>query len=81
MHLSCREGLYVIHADADKTETLTEMLRAILAQREFTYIVNEWHRKGVPFKDHLYVSEIHPDTGVEFCEQEDKGHVFKISTS
>lgn len=65
--------------DPDKTETLTEMLRAILAQREFTYVVNEWHRKGVPFKDHLYVPEVHPDTGMEFCEREDDGHVFKVS--
>ena len=57
------------------------MLRAILAQREYTNIVNEWHRKGVPFKDHLYVPEIHPNTGVEFCEREDEGHVFKASGS
>lgn len=70
----------VINDDTDKTETLTEKLRAILAQWEFTHIVREWQRKGVPFRDHLYVPEIHPDTGVEFCEREDEGHVFKVSS-
>ena len=33
---------------------------------------------GVPFKDHLHVSEVHPLTGVLFCEREDEGHVFKV---
>lgn len=72
--------MLLFYVNADKTETSTEMLRAILAQREFTYVVNEWHREGVPFRDHLYVPEVHPDTGVEFCEREDEGHVFKVSS-
>lgn len=63
---------------ADKTESRTDMLRSILAQLDFTYQVNLWQSKGVPFKDHLYVPEIHPDTGMEFCEREDEGHVFKV---
>ena len=33
---------------------------------------------GVPFKDHLHVPEVHSLTGVLFCEQKDKGHVFKV---
>ena len=33
---------------------------------------------GVPFKDHLHVPEVHPLTGVLFCEREDEGHVFKV---
>lgn len=32
----------------------------------------------VPFKDHLYVPEVHPVTGMQFCEREDEGHVFKV---
>lgn len=71
--------ILLFYVNVDKTET-SMMLRAILAQREFTYIVNEWHRKGIPFRDHLYVPEVHPDTGVEFCEREDEGHVFKVSS-
>ena len=36
------------------------------------------HSSGAHFKDHLYVPEVHPITGVEFCEQEDEGHIFKV---
>lgn len=36
---------------------------------------------GVPFKDHLHVPEVHPLTGVLFCEREDEGHVFKVVTT
>ena len=32
----------------------------------------------MPFKDHLYVPEVHPLTGAGFCEREDEGHVFKV---
>ena len=38
-----------------------------------------WHAKGIPFKHHVYVPEVHPTTGIEFCEREDEGHVFKVS--
>ena len=72
MHVVCR-CILLFYVNVDKTETLTEMLCAILALREFTYIVIEWRRKGVPFRDHLYVPEVHPDTGVEFCERDDEG--------
>ena len=37
-------------------------------------IWDDWHSKGVPFKDHLYVAEVHTLTGIEFCECEDEGH-------
>ena len=61
-----------------KDETKGEKLRSILAQLEFQYQINTWQLKGVPFKDHLYVPEVHPVTGVGFCEREDDGHVFKV---
>ena len=61
-----------------KDETMTEKLWSILAQLEFHYQINAWQLKGVPFKDHLYVKEVHPITGVGFCEREDDGHVFKV---
>ena len=54
------------------------MLHSILAQLDYQHQVNSWHAQGVPFKDHLYVTEVHPETGVAFCEREDEGHVFKV---
>ena len=41
-------------------------------------LIKEWDHKGVNFSQHLYVPEVHPLTGVGFCEMED-GHVFKVS--
>ena len=56
-----------------------EKLRSVLVQLEYKYQVDYWHAQGIPFKDHLYVPEIHPDTQMMFCEREDEGHVFKVS--
>ena len=61
-----------------KSETPTEKFRAVLAQLEYTWVVNDWHRCGVPFKEHLYVPEKHPSTGFLFHEREDEAHVFKV---
>ena len=61
-----------------KDETRAEKLRSILAQLEFHHQINTWQLKGVPFRDHLYVPEVHPVTGVGFCEREDDGHVFNV---
>lgn len=61
-----------------KDETKVEKLRSIMAQLEYKHQTNILSSKGVPFKDHLYVPEVHPITGVEFCEWEDDGHVFKV---
>ena len=49
-----------------------------MAQLEYKYQVNLLHSQGIPFKDHLYIPEIHPITGVGFCEREDEGHLFKV---
>ena len=49
-----------------------------MAQLEYQYQINLLNSKGIPFKEHLYVPEVHPITGVEFCEREDDGHVFKV---
>ena len=61
-----------------KDESKVEKLRSILAQLEYNYQINHWNSKGVPFKDHLYVAEVHPVTGIPFCEREDEGHIFKV---
>ena len=53
-------------------------MQSILAQLDFAYQVNMRNSKGVPFKDHLYVPEIHPETGMGFCEREDEGQVLKV---
>ena len=60
-----------------KSETYCDMLRSIFAQLDY-YQINHWDSVGVPFKDHLHVPEVHPLTGVLFCEREDEGHVFKV---
>ena len=62
-----------------KDETPVEQLRSILAQLEYAYQINTWQAKGVPFKDFVYVPEIHPKTGMEFCEREDDAHVLKVN--
>jgi len=61
-----------------KDENKLEKLRSIMAQLEYKYQVNTWDAKGVPFKTHLYVPEVHPDTDKQFCEREDEGHIFKV---
>ena len=53
-------------------------MRSIMAQLEYKYQVNTWYLNGVPFKTHLYVPEIHPETDEQFCEREDEGHIFKV---
>ena len=45
---------------------------------EFSYQVTQWAERGVPFKTHLYVPEVHPVTQENFHEREDEGHVFKV---
>ena len=54
-------------------------MRSILTQLEYQYQVKFWHAQGIHFRDHLYVPEIHPFTGVEICEREDEGPVFKVN--
>ena len=61
-----------------KDESLLDKLRSILAQLEYKHQIHHWHSKGVPFKDHLYMPEVHPLTGVGFCEWEDEAHVLKV---
>ena len=55
-------------------------MKSILAQLEYKHQVMLWVSKGMPFNNHLYVPEAHPITGLEFCECEDEGHVFKVSS-
>ena len=63
-----------------KTEDLTDKLRSILAQMEYTYRVRYWDSLGVPFRSHFYVPEKHPITDDVFHEREDDGHVLKVSS-
>ena len=73
--LDCHVLVYV-----GKDESKVEKLRSILAQLEYKYEINLWQSKGVPFKDYLYyVPEVHPVTGLGFCEREDEGHIFKVN--
>lgn len=61
-----------------KTESLEDQLRSIVAQLEFRFVINEWEKKGVPFRTHLYVPEMHPISNEVFCEREDEAHVLKV---
>lgn len=54
------------------------MLKSILAQLEFQYEILEWEKRGIPFRSHVYVPEVHPLTGVPFHEREDETHLFKV---
>ena len=53
-------------------------MKSILAQMDFTHRIRQWADQGVPFRTHLYVPEVNPDSGEEFHEREDEGHVFKV---
>lgn len=61
-----------------KTETPLEMLRSIMAQLHYQHEVFGYEKKGVPFSSHMYVPEVHPQTGEPFHEREDEAHVFKV---
>ena len=52
------------------------MFKSILAQLEFQYEILEWEKKGIPFRSHVYVPEVHPLTGVPFLERKDEAHLF-----
>lgn len=65
---------YIIGVD----ETKADKLRSILAQLDYQQQIIAWEDKGVPFRSHIYVPEIHPVTECEFHEREDEGHVFKV---
>ena len=61
-----------------KDENKVEKLHSILAQLECKHQINHWNSKGVPFKDHLYVAEVHLVTSIQFCDSADKSHTFKV---
>ena len=64
--------------DSGTKEAEVDMLRSILAQLEFTHIVRQYDNSGALFRTHLYVPELHPDSGTVFLEREDEGHVLKV---
>ena len=73
------QHLVIPHHCTGKTETDTEVMRSVLAQLEFSYLVRDYSdRLGVPFRQHLYVPETHPITNTPFCEREDEAHVSRL---
>ena len=50
------------------------MMRSILAQMKFTYVVGQYDDHGVPFQTHLFVPRHRNDV----LEREDEGHVLKV---
>ena len=59
-------------------EKRVDKLRSILAQLEFSSVVCQYDQKGVPFKSHMHVPKIHPDTTSTWYEREDPAHVLKV---
>ena len=57
---------------------MEEKLRSILAQLEFKYQVLKYEKRGVPFRTHLYVPEVHSISGQEYHEWENDAHVLNI---
>ena len=53
-------------------------MKSILAQFEYTNIVKQYDKQGVPFRTYLYVPETHPETGEVFYEREDDAHLLKV---
>ena len=74
---ACQWYILFTHVDGEE-ESLTDKLRSILAQMEFTYVVRSWDQQGVPFRTYLYVPEVHPNLGNVSHEREDEGHVYKV---
>ena len=48
---------------------------------EYSYQVRSWSDKGVPFRTHIYVPEVHHLTGKRFHEREDEAQVFEVNYS
>ena len=63
---------------AGKEEATVDKLRSILAQLEFTAIVRDYAKKGIPFDTQLHVPEVHEVTGDTILQREDEGHLFKV---
>ena len=75
-HLHSHAPLFILpFCILGKTEGKLEMVRSILAQLEYRYQILLWTSKGVPFRWHVYVPEVHPITGEAFHEREDEGQV------
>ena len=55
-----------------------EKVCSILVQLEYKHQIKYWEMKETPFKLHIHVPEVHPLTGLMFCECEDEGHVLKV---
>lgn len=51
----------------------------MLAQLDFTHIVQTYNATGILFRTHLHVPVIHPTTGSIFYERQDEGNAFKVS--
>ena len=61
-----------------KDETKVDKLRSIMAQLEYKHQIDLFSSKGIPFKEHMYVPEVHPITQVGFCEREGEAHILKV---
>ena len=63
-----------------KSETVVEKLKSVLSQLHYKYLILLYEAKGVDFRSHVYVPDIHPITKMEFHDREDEGHVYKVQS-
>ena len=40
--------------------------------------IRQYDDDGIPFRTHLHVPEVHPETGTTLFEREDEGHMLKV---
>lgn len=70
---ACQESSHcnyeAVYTFLGKEEDEADKLRSILAQLEYKYRVDMYVSEGVPFDQHLYWPEKHPQTG-EFSARE-----------
>ena len=60
-----------------KGETEVDMLRSILSQIHFTWVVRKYDDEGIPFRTQFHVPEVHPDTNEIFFRERGRGTCFE----
>lgn len=60
------------------TETYDDKLKSVLAQLDFSHQVLDYDSRGIRFRTHIYIPEIHPVSCSEYHEREDDAHVLKV---
>ena len=71
--------IIIVYINIGKTVTQIDKLKSILSQLHYKHLVEQYKAKGVNFRSHLYVSEVHLITKIKFHERENEGHKKAVS--